>query len=809
MPFVEGAIGNNVALEINKFDQPGSKLIEIENKADVAAILAFQRKDGTTHPMPGDSKHDDEPVFDGDSLINTPVKPGSVAVVVTGLSDLLDKYLDGLLYLDRLAGSVLSSGTNGATANKTLTAAGENFTTDEVVAGDLLVLADSPDQGSYTVVTPGTTTVVVDRAFPVGGQTGVTYSVIAKEKVAGRLDYFTGEFNLDYPSNIAPTGKASLVGTVAFPINLAPADILTANVDAGGTQNAQFDAGRAECPGDQGGSLAASDSETLVLSIQGGENQEIDFGAGTETTAALYAAVIDAAISGGQAIAETDSLTAMIGSLNQMKASYVAHGASATIHAVADAVNLITAADASDQATSETLANDLKAIYNAHRTQATVHINDDATNIVTAPNATNLPTLVTLVADLKVQLNAHYAMESRLGEAITFANDVAAMYEAHRILTAGPVHGAADSTNVITAPTATNLATCMALANDTKAMYEAHRILIAGTVHGNFDSIDAITAPDATDLTSLKTLLVDIAAQYAAHRVHTGANATGPFAGCAFTDQGGDVCRLTDSSNPFTSDDVGKNIVIANSTSAGNDGTFVITAAAAGYVEYTNASLVAEAFAAATTGTIAAVHANADATNVVSAPAIDTAAVHLIADTNTITASPDCVNIYADQYGTGSSVEVVSGTGTILAKLGFAVGTYTGTGDVANIDAVTFAEAKALIEEDIKTAVAGDKIVCSLDETGFLRITNTTANEGANSTLEMSGLARTKFGLDALVHAGDDPDASLGALVDYISTTSYPANSRSQIRMPHGPSAGDVYCYGAGDSGSGTVRLTF
>lgn len=105
--------------------------------------------------------------------------------------------------------------------------------------------------------------------------------------------------------------------------------------------------------------------------------------------------------------------------------------------------------------------------------------------------------------------------------AITLANELKADYEAHRVLTAGSVHGAADSTNVVSAADATDLASSLTLANEIKVDYEAHRILTAGSVHGAADSTNAVTAADATDLDTLITLVNDLRTQYEAHRVLT------------------------------------------------------------------------------------------------------------------------------------------------------------------------------------------------------------------------------------------------------------------------------------------------
>lgn len=105
--------------------------------------------------------------------------------------------------------------------------------------------------------------------------------------------------------------------------------------------------------------------------------------------------------------------------------------------------------------------------------------------------------------------------------AITLVNDLKTQYEAHRVLTAGSVHGAADTTNVVGSPDATSLATAITLANEIKTDYEAHRILTAGSVHGAADNTNAVTAADSTDLDSLITLVNDLRTQYEAHRVYT------------------------------------------------------------------------------------------------------------------------------------------------------------------------------------------------------------------------------------------------------------------------------------------------
>lgn len=56
--------------------------------------------------------------------------------------------------------------------------------------------------------------------------------------------------------------------------------------------------------------------------------------------------------------------------VNAVKADYNTHRASTTYHGVADGTNTITSADATDQASADTLANELKADLNLHMAAA-------------------------------------------------------------------------------------------------------------------------------------------------------------------------------------------------------------------------------------------------------------------------------------------------------------------------------------------------------------------------------------------------------------------------------------------------------
>lgn len=106
-------------------------------------------------------------------------------------------------------------------------------------------------------------------------------------------------------------------------------------------------------------------------------------------------------------------------------------------------------------------------------------------------------------------------------------NDLKAQYNAHRVLTAGSVHGAADSTNVVSAADATTQETAYTLANAIKTAYEAHRVLTAGSVHGAADSTNTVSAADATTLATLVALTEELVVDYEAHRVLTAASVHG------------------------------------------------------------------------------------------------------------------------------------------------------------------------------------------------------------------------------------------------------------------------------------------
>ena len=109
----------------------------------------------------------------------------------------------------------------------------------------------------------------------------------------------------------------------------------------------------------------------------------------------------------------SEDLASAISELNSLAASYVTHiasvksGAVCGAHKSADATNVLTAPDADDLATAETLANQLKQKYNLHRASGTYHKHADSTNVVTSDNAYDLLSLKILVNEIALDLAAH------------------------------------------------------------------------------------------------------------------------------------------------------------------------------------------------------------------------------------------------------------------------------------------------------------------------------------------------------------------------------------------------------------------
>lgn len=102
-------------------------------------------------------------------------------------------------------------------------------------------------------------------------------------------------------------------------------------------------------------------------------------------------------------------------------------------------------------------------------------------------------------------------------------------------------------------------------------------------------------------------------------------------------------------------------------------------------------------------------------------------------------------DITSDARGTDSSVQVTGGTAN--AVLGFVTTIISGTGNVADIDAVTVAEVKTIVE----AAVAGLTVS---NDAGRVRITSDTTGVSSSILVEAGSTADDELGLDNATHFG-------------------------------------------------------
>lgn len=127
-----------------------------------------------------------------------------------------------------------------------------------------------------------------------------------------------------------------------------------------------------------------------------------------------------------------------------------------------------------------------------------------------------------------------------------------------------------------------------------------------------------------------------------------------------------------------------------------------------------------------------------------------TTAAGIAADLNTklvgVSATVDTgqVKLTTDQMGTGASVQVTD-EGTLNVTLAFPTTEATGTGNVADIKAITPAEVEAILEAGIPgiaVTVAGATLII------------TTTATGPAASVQVLGTSEIDFGFDALLHEG-------------------------------------------------------
>jgi uncharacterized protein len=108
------------------------------------------------------------------------------------------------------------------------------------------------------------------------------------------------------------------------------------------------------------------------------------------------------------------------------------------------------------------------------------------------------------------------------------------------------------------------------------------------------------------------------------------------------------------------------------------------------------------------------------------------------------------IDFYSDTRGSDSSVEITGGTG--LAEIGHAIASSPATGDdMGNIDAVTFAEAKAIIEAAVVNPATG--VTVTQEPTGEITITSNTTGAASSVQVEVASTG-LGFGFDNLLHSG-------------------------------------------------------
>jgi phage tail sheath protein FI len=163
----------------------------------------------------------------------------------------------------------------------------------------------------------------------------------------------------------------------------------------------------------------------------------------------------------------------------------------------------------------------------------------------------------------------------------------------------------------------------------------------------------------------------------------------------------------------------------------------------------------------------------------------------------TVTSGGTKVTITSDRKGTGSGVNVTGGTAN--AVLSFTTGNIAGTGDVVDIDAVTFTEAKTRIEAD----VAG----CTVTSAGgAARISSNTTGGSSSVLVGASSTADDEFGFDNATHSGSAGASQDTLTVDGKSDGTY-ANSL-QIRISDA-SSGDAEAFDLAVLDDGVVVETF
>jgi hypothetical protein len=137
-----------------------------------------------------------------------------------------------------------------------------------------------------------------------------------------------------------------------------------------------------------------------------------------------------------------------------------------------------------------------------------------------------------------------------------------------------------------------------------------------------------------------------------------------------------------------------------------------------------------------------------------------------------VTSGGTKVTIVSDKRGTASFVEITGGTANAAGKLNFSTAAVQGTGNVANVDAVTVAEVKTIVE----LAVSG---VTVSSDGGAARITSNTTGGSSLVQVVASSTADDELGFDNAVHSG-----SAGGVVGTLTVAGrYDGDYANDVRV--------------------------
>jgi len=107
------------------------------------------------------------------------------------------------------------------------------------------------------------------------------------------------------------------------------------------------------------------------------------------------------------------------------------------------------------------------------------------------------------------------------------------------------------------------------------------------------------------------------------------------------------------------------------------------------------------------------------------------------------------------QQGTGAYIEITGGTAATV--LGLTALTGTGTGNVADLSAVTFAELASLgVAAWIEDGVGPDGVAITAEDDDTATIATVDTGAAASIQFKGTGTANARFGLDVLLHEGEE-----------------------------------------------------